>query len=594
MTLLFLHPSGHVNDAVLPVGALAAINSVACERRGRYAIELRDEDIRWAKVVALDLHWALALPSALAISEHVRRVSPDARIVIGGISAGLWAKELVERRVADFVVRGDAEPGFPALVEALVGGREPGPLPNVWGPDGREPEQARASPEQLSRTSGVLAPWFPGYERLQALGASALSHDRVSVLVRGCAMRCPGCYGSFASSFGPGTLSRTPESLSQEARLAAGAGSRHWVVVAGKANAGLLRDSALSLARSGPHAISEHLGLFCCQPPEPATLDALVEALPCRVGVSALDPLDHVPVPTEQHAERELEAWRALADRVRASTRLELVLWTSELERVPLLSRELGADGRAVRVAWAGAWEVTRPRSDQSEPSFEVVLAAVEPFWTFAAARASSPSLGRILAPFDWLDELYREPTPPAGLDPALAHASDEAFEGWRRDRLPSFPSLGFCVTPLSLPFTSADEALPRREPPFVSGDLALSRPGALAALGLGRATPVEPKRDARGMSFRARVESTAGALALYPRPRALAPDDRGWLAALDRDGVLVLRLPETPSGVVEVEARFAFDALTVTCVDSSGRRLAKGRATAGLYSRGHPLDLVG
>jgi hypothetical protein len=527
-----------MNDAVVPAGAIAAVSSVDCDKMGRYAFEVSDEELASAKIVALDLHWALALPSVEAISKRVRELNPRASVVIGGISAGLWAERLISGGIADHVIQGDAEPGFPSLVAAIVSGGEPPVLPNVWSKGRPPPEIRRASVEAHDASRSAVAPWFPTYERLQAIGARGLSHDRTVVVVRGCALSCPGCHGSFAGSFGPGTLARSPASLLREVRDAEACGTRHLVLVYGRANPALLRASARALADAGPFRIREHVGIFCCQPPDDETLTALMRAFECRIGLSVLDPLEQVPAPSPERAEQELARWREVA------TRVELVLWTSELARVERLR-----DGFSGRVSWTGAWDVTRPTFGAGGSDFDSVREAVAPFWTFAAVRALSPTLARILSPFGWLDELEAEPTLPAQLHPRVAALGHEAFERWRLHRLPCFPSLSF---------------------------------GALAD---GTMLPLEMGRDARGPRLSAR--------GLQGRRFAVVPrspgDEREWLTLLERDGLSWLELPEPAQGV-ELEVRLAFDAAVIEAREPSGRSLGCRVVDGGLYAGGHPL----
>ncbi|MCZ7685946.1 MAG: cobalamin B12-binding domain-containing protein [Sandaracinaceae bacterium] len=86
--VLYVHPSGHLNDLVVPAGAVTCMNAIPGPKLGRYAHEVADEEILEAAVVAIDLHWALALSGLEPLVRHVRALRPDVPIVIGGITAG--------------------------------------------------------------------------------------------------------------------------------------------------------------------------------------------------------------------------------------------------------------------------------------------------------------------------------------------------------------------------------------------------------------------------------------------------------------------------------------------------------------------------
>ena len=129
--LLFIHPAGHLNELVIPSGAISAMNSAPGPRLGRYAFEVSDDEIAAAEVIAIDLHWALALNGFGPLVAHIRTVAPTTPIVVGGISASHYAGELLRRHDIDYVVQGDADTVFPALVADLLAGRTPGPLANL-------------------------------------------------------------------------------------------------------------------------------------------------------------------------------------------------------------------------------------------------------------------------------------------------------------------------------------------------------------------------------------------------------------------------------------------------------------------------------
>ncbi|MCM2335075.1 MAG: hypothetical protein NDI82_14165, partial [Anaeromyxobacteraceae bacterium] len=93
--LLYVHPRGHLNDLVVPAGALSAMNAAPGPKLGRYAFEVGDDELRAARVVAMDLHWALGLSGLRPLLARLRAVNPAARVVVGGITASHYPEELV-------------------------------------------------------------------------------------------------------------------------------------------------------------------------------------------------------------------------------------------------------------------------------------------------------------------------------------------------------------------------------------------------------------------------------------------------------------------------------------------------------------------
>lgn len=120
--VLYIHPGRYLNDITVPAGALSCMNAIRTRRRGRYAFELDEEEVREARVVAIDLHWAVGLSGFVHLVHRVRCVNPDAAIVVGGITAGHYARVLLERLPLEYVVRGDSEESFARLAESLLGG----------------------------------------------------------------------------------------------------------------------------------------------------------------------------------------------------------------------------------------------------------------------------------------------------------------------------------------------------------------------------------------------------------------------------------------------------------------------------------------
>ena len=61
-----------------------------------------------APVFGIDLHWLPHANGALGIAELVKEVHPNAKVLIGGLSATYFHQELIEHPTVDFVLRGDS------------------------------------------------------------------------------------------------------------------------------------------------------------------------------------------------------------------------------------------------------------------------------------------------------------------------------------------------------------------------------------------------------------------------------------------------------------------------------------------------------
>jgi len=178
LDVLYVHPGGHPNDLVIPAGALTCMNAARGTRLGRYAVEVTDDEIAAARVVAIDVHWALALPGFERLVTHVRAVSCGATIIVGGVTAGHYARELLERYPIDYVISGDPEASFAALVDALRAGARPTDLPNVHARDLPPPAQRRLTAAEYDATDPLTADWFPTCQRVGRGRVPPRAYDR--------------------------------------------------------------------------------------------------------------------------------------------------------------------------------------------------------------------------------------------------------------------------------------------------------------------------------------------------------------------------------------------------------------------------------
>jgi len=80
-------------------------------------------------VFGIDLHWLPHANGALGIAQLVKQVHPEAKVLLGGLSASYFQRELIDNPAVDFVLRGDStEEPCRQLLQAL---REGTPLEEV-------------------------------------------------------------------------------------------------------------------------------------------------------------------------------------------------------------------------------------------------------------------------------------------------------------------------------------------------------------------------------------------------------------------------------------------------------------------------------
>jgi len=89
-------------------------------------------------VFGIDLHWLPHANGALGIADLVKQVHPDSKVLLGGLSASYFHRELIANPAVDFVLRGDStEEPCRQLLQAL---REGSPLERVQNLTWKRPD----------------------------------------------------------------------------------------------------------------------------------------------------------------------------------------------------------------------------------------------------------------------------------------------------------------------------------------------------------------------------------------------------------------------------------------------------------------------
>jgi B12-binding domain/radical SAM domain protein len=87
-----------------------------------------------APVFGIDLHWLVSAHGAIEIARIVKQCHPQAKVVVGGLSASYFYRELIRYPEIDYVMRGDStEEPLRKLMDCILNRRLPEDVPNlVW------------------------------------------------------------------------------------------------------------------------------------------------------------------------------------------------------------------------------------------------------------------------------------------------------------------------------------------------------------------------------------------------------------------------------------------------------------------------------
>ena len=161
---LYIHPHGHlVSDTIVPAGAITTMNALSCSKKGVYSSNMTTGDIRAARVILIGIHWPFALTAAKRIIAHARHVNPDARFVIGGYTAALFARRALALTGADYAITHNSEPVTAKFVESLARGERVKHFPNVMSRRGTRGPLQDMTNDEFNQLDFIDASWFPEY-----------------------------------------------------------------------------------------------------------------------------------------------------------------------------------------------------------------------------------------------------------------------------------------------------------------------------------------------------------------------------------------------------------------------------------------------
>jgi len=579
--LLYIHPLGHLNDLAIPAGAVSCMNSVAAPKIGRYAFEVSDDEIRSASVIAMDLHWSVGIPGFDRLVRHVRKVNPRATQVVGGITAGHYASEIIERYGVDYVIRGDSEPAFSSLVESLLLGREPSAVPNTFSRSIPNPTCTRMSAEEFDSTDSLTIDWFPTFDGVANWDVAAFGQGRTLCVSRGCPLRCPPCYGSLARTFGKGYLLRSADNVVERLRLAEALGVENLRLIIGKPPRTWLSEFFATLVERGPFRFGSNVGLYLCTPPSAEDISALDSAFQNPVVISVVPPEEHVPALAPDRLDEERDAWLKAAHAASSTRWIGFDVWAvSNDQFTRLLGDFKETDPHRVKVSFAAVWHVTRA-GDSEDTGIDAVHEAMRPVWTFYAARLLSPALAEMLAPFNFLDEMARDPSGMAAPEGPLSCFHEAFMINWDRHKVPTIPGLSFSIVPVELSrgFLTAPEYCGTH----YHGSMGVAAAGSFVVCNgsAGKLLHVEESFDGIRLSGSFTLPDRADAIAFIPLPPGQESPDHDWLGALGEHGLTIMKTPrellDRPGVGIQVTLRV--QDITTLLLDPSGDVASRGRA---------------
>lgn len=233
--ILFIHPQTEMLlPEILPLSLPALVHRLEQPVVGRFHDEWTPAEVRRARIILMDVHWYLSLRSAIRLSHELKQINPKVAIIAGGLSASIFASQLLRDSRIDYIIRGDAELPLKLLVEAILQNAPVETIPNLVARDFISPITYVLTSDDLDRDNFRDLSFFPSLEqRIRAYhcgyrGGVTIPVYPYLMVFRGCPLPCPLCSGSVAMQqqlFGRGWVLRSPARV--QADLAAWSGDPH-------------------------------------------------------------------------------------------------------------------------------------------------------------------------------------------------------------------------------------------------------------------------------------------------------------------------------------------------------------------------------
>lgn len=203
--VLYIHPRTEMLvHEIIPFSVPALINRLPVKCIGRFYNEWTDAEVKHARIILMDVHWYLGLSSAIELAHRFKRINPKVKVIVGGLTATIFAKQLIRDAPIDYVVKGDAEVPLTQLVAALLEGSPVTSIPNLVGRDFTSAAICPLTRSDLDENNFVDISFFPEYKK-RVLYDHSIYDPRVPValpiypflvIFRGCPLSCPVCLGS--------------------------------------------------------------------------------------------------------------------------------------------------------------------------------------------------------------------------------------------------------------------------------------------------------------------------------------------------------------------------------------------------------------
>jgi hypothetical protein len=243
LEILYVHPQTTMSrQCIMPFSVPALVKRLPYKVLGLFSSELTTEQIKFAKIIFIDIHWYLGLYGAQQLCKRIKEINPHCKIIAGGITASEYANVIVDKFKVDFVIRGDGEIPFPKLVIALMENKTDfSDIPNLVTREGLiTPRTYVLTKNDMEENDYIDIDFFPSFKneiyKIQKNNVSPWSEVIYPYIIpfRGCPIDCLGCAGGYTEQkklFGRKPVMRSADKVRDDIERCNADSNIHFVSV---------------------------------------------------------------------------------------------------------------------------------------------------------------------------------------------------------------------------------------------------------------------------------------------------------------------------------------------------------------------------
>ncbi len=200
--ILYIHPDAKmILPDIIPMSLPGLINRLEAPVSGRFYNEWTKAEVKKSDIIIMDIHWYTTIKSAIRLSFKLKAVNPEVVIIAGGLSASVFARQILKDSRIDYIIRGDGEIPLNMLVDKLLKSDDVSNVPNLVTRQFESSENYFLNNNDFDDSNFRDIGFFPSLqERIFKLHNSC--HDwfypvyPTLLVMRGCPFKCNNCYGS--------------------------------------------------------------------------------------------------------------------------------------------------------------------------------------------------------------------------------------------------------------------------------------------------------------------------------------------------------------------------------------------------------------